>query len=63
VVWGAPVSFIGDAYTEGHSPAMRHRKGSRVQDPGERLYPGDNGAGVSSNGGGDDVDGGERSFR
>jgi hypothetical protein len=59
VVWGALVSFVGDAYTEGRSLATCRRKGSRVQDPGERLYPGDNGAGASSNSGGDNTDGGE----
>jgi hypothetical protein len=41
VVWGAPVLFIGDAYTEGRSPATHRRKGSRVQDPGEWSYLGD----------------------
>jgi hypothetical protein len=59
VVWGVPVSFVRDAYKEGRSPAMCRRKGSRVQDPGERSYLGDNDAGASSSGGGDDVDGGE----
>jgi hypothetical protein len=46
VVWGAPFSFVGDTYTEGH------RKESRVQDPGEQSYPGDNGVGASSSSGG-----------
>jgi hypothetical protein len=59
VVWGVSVSFIGDAYTVGRSPATHRKKGSRVQDSGERLYLGDNGAGASSNGGADNVDGGE----
>jgi hypothetical protein len=57
VVWGAPVSLIQGAYTEGHSSAARRRKG--VPDRGEQSYPGDKGAGARSNGGGDDADGGE----
>jgi hypothetical protein len=57
VVWGAPVSFVGGAYTEGRLLATHCRKG--VPDRGERLYPGDDGAGARSNGRGDDVDGGE----
>jgi hypothetical protein len=59
VVWGAPVSFIRDVYTEGHSPATHRRKESRAQDPGEQLYPGDDGVGASLSGRGDDADGGE----
>jgi hypothetical protein len=35
------------------------RKASRVPDRGEQLYPGDDGTGARSNGGGDDADGGE----
>jgi hypothetical protein len=38
--------------------ARRCRKGQE-SDRGEQLYPGDNGAGVSSNGEGDNVDGEE----
>jgi hypothetical protein len=36
-VWGVPVSFVGDAYAEGHSPAARCRKGLRVPDRGEQV--------------------------
>jgi hypothetical protein len=35
------------------------RRGSRVPAHGERSYPGDDGTGARSNGGGDDADGGE----
>jgi hypothetical protein len=59
VVRGALVSFVGNVYTEGRSSATRHKKELRVQDPGEQSYPGDNGAGASSSGGGDNADGGE----
>jgi hypothetical protein len=38
---------------------LRCRKVSRVPDRGEWPYPGDDGAGVRSNSGGDDADGGE----
>jgi hypothetical protein len=45
----------GEAYMEG-----RHRrKGLRVLDRGERSYLGDDGAGASPNGRGDDADDGE----
>jgi hypothetical protein len=46
VVWGAPVSFVGDAYVEGR--VVGRRRESRIM--GYGMYPGDNGAGASSNG-------------
>jgi hypothetical protein len=57
-VWyeGALASFVGDAYAEGRLPAA---KAPRSQIVGYRSYLGDDGAGASSNGGGDDADGGE----
>jgi hypothetical protein len=55
VVWGAPVSFVGGVYAEGR--IVGRRRESRVV--GYGLYPGDDSAGASSNGGGDDADGGE----
>jgi hypothetical protein len=60
VVWGVPVLFVRDAYMEGRSPATHCKKELRVQDPGERSYPADNGAGASSSGRGDNADGRER---
>jgi hypothetical protein len=35
------------------------RRASRVPDRGEQSYPGDDGTGARSNGGGDNADGGE----
>jgi hypothetical protein len=57
VVWGALVPFVGEAYMEGRSLVTHCRKGA--PDRGEWSYPGDNGAGARSNGGGDNADGGE----
>jgi hypothetical protein len=56
VVWGRPpVSFVGGAYAEGC--VVGRCRESRIVGYGSHLC--DNGAGASSNGRGDDADGGE----
>lgn len=55
VVWGAPISLVEDTYAEGHIVGRRQES----QIVGYGLYPGDDSAGASCNGGGDNADGGE----
>jgi hypothetical protein len=54
-MWYEECRFVGDVYAEGR--VVGRRQESWIV--GYGLYLGDNSAGASSNGGGDNVDGGE----